>query len=82
MAIWSSSLKTPEEIYRACKAEVEFTHPNKLVQDAIYLYSVAIQYLLLNPADPDRAQNAFKYAYEQSGSDLANFVSEENEQCK
>jgi len=46
LVVWASSLKTPEELYKAHKADAEFTHPNKVVHDTIFLYSTAIQYLL------------------------------------
>jgi len=42
LVVWASSLKTPAELYKAHKADAEFTHPAPLVHDAIFLYSAAI----------------------------------------
>jgi len=51
---------------RAISNDVEYTHSNKLVHQGTFLYSIALQYLLKNPRDPQRAQNAFDYALDLS----------------
>ena len=81
LIVWGSTLDDPFEFYKAIKADVEFTHPNRLVHDAIFLYGIAIQYLLNNPADPSRSQNAFGKALRLSDS-IANHSTKENVKCK
>ena len=51
LAVWTSSLSTLEEVRTAVVNDVEFTHPNVLVHDAVFIYCKAIHYLLLNPSD-------------------------------
>ena len=55
LVVWASSLSNPSDLYQAHKADGEFVHPNAIVHDAIFLYSVAIQHLLNHPDDTDRA---------------------------
>ena len=62
LCVWAANLKDPKDLYNAHKADAEFVHPNEIVHNAIFLYSIAIQYLLNNPTDPDRAQKAFDIA--------------------
>lgn len=40
------------------------THPNKVVQHAIFVYCDSIGYLLRNPQEKDRAKKAFEKAEE------------------
>jgi hypothetical protein len=42
MAVWLCQLEDYEEYKRIITAEVEMTNPNKLVQDAAFLYCIAI----------------------------------------
>jgi hypothetical protein len=62
MAIWSSSLESYADIYKAIKNDAEFTHPDQDVHDAIFIFTIAIHYLLNNPSDPDRASKAYDIA--------------------
>ena len=62
MAIWSSSLESYEDIYKAVTNDAEFTHPDQDVHDAIFIFTIAIKYLLDNPTDPDRASKAYDLA--------------------
>jgi len=55
LIVWASSLTRNQDIYRAHKADAEFTHPDVEVHDAIFIYSITIKYLLDHPNDPDRA---------------------------
>ena len=41
-AVWASGLTQVEDFYMAVKADVEFNHPNKVVHDAVFLYSSTI----------------------------------------
>ena len=45
------------------KADVEMTHPNTNVQNAVSIYCIAIHYLLNNFDQEDRAKHAFEKAY-------------------
>ena len=49
MAVWSSSLQSDKDVFDAVRCDVEFTHPNRLVQEAVFIYVRAIKYLLNNP---------------------------------
>jgi len=42
LCVWASSLPNAEDIYNAQKADAEFVHPNEIVHNAIFLYSIAI----------------------------------------
>ena len=62
------------------KADVEFTHSNQLVIGACFLYTMAINHLLSNTTDPNRAKHAFNYVLELSKSDLVNFEDPETKE--
>lgn len=74
LAVWCSALTAPEDMYKAVKADAQFTHPHVMVHDAAFLYSMAIQHLLSNPEDPDRCSKAFDVAFRYSQSDLVSKV--------
>ena len=57
------------------KADVELTHPDKLVQHVCVLYCCAIAYLINNPSDPQKGKNCFNECYRLAQSDLCNFKS-------
>lgn len=60
MAVWTSSLADETtKVEKAVTTDVTFTHPNKIVHDAILVYQCAIHVLLNNPTDIQRALNAF-----------------------
>lgn len=59
LIVWASALEE-KDFFKAIVADVELTHPNRLVQDAIKVYGVAVKYLLNNPKDTNRAVNAFE----------------------
>ena len=42
LAVWASTLTKPEDLKAAIIADVEFTHPNPLVHEAVFIYSAAI----------------------------------------
>lgn len=43
LAVWASNFyEKPEMVYNAIKSDVEFTHSNILVKNAIFLYTIAI----------------------------------------
>jgi ADP-ribosylglycohydrolase len=43
IAVWASDIEKESDFYEAIKADVRFTHPNKLVIDSVYLYCTAIK---------------------------------------
>jgi hypothetical protein len=55
MVVFTASVTDEEDVYNAIIADVKMTHPNKLVQEAIWIYTVAIHHLLNNPTNHDRA---------------------------
>ena len=65
------------KLYEAAAADVNFTHSNMLVTACIFLYQVAIGYLLNNPDEKDRAQNAFNLVYKLSEQEIANATADE-----
>ena len=42
MAVWASSLKDPKDLKLAICQDVEFTHRDESVKEAIFLYAAAI----------------------------------------
>ena len=42
MAVWCSNLSDPKDVKAAVVSDVEFTHPNILNQEAIFIYVAAI----------------------------------------
>ena len=66
LCIFLSQLSDIDEMYKAVKAEAEFTHPNKLIHDMNFIWSATIQYLLNNLEEPNRAQKAYDLAVELS----------------
>lgn len=64
MAVWASSLYSTDDFKKAIYADVEFIHSNDLIKLVCFIYSNSIRYLLNNPTDPDRAQEAFNIALE------------------
>ena len=42
MAVWLSKITDPKVMKKAIVADVELTHPNKLVHDAIFIYCLTI----------------------------------------
>ena len=67
MVVYTSLLE-PSEARKCIDDEVAFTHPNQTAKDALYLYAIAIHYLINNPTDKDRAQKAFDLVYSESAS--------------
>ena len=49
MIIFGSKLKGASEFRNFIYADMELTHSNKLVQDAVLTYAFAIKYILKNP---------------------------------
>ena len=60
LAVWLAEVD-PASIIHAIIADVEFTHPNQIVIYAVWAYHLAIQYLLKNTADPQRARKAYEH---------------------
>ena len=84
MAVWASSLKDHAQVYGAIYEDASFTHSDPMVYEAEWLYASAIQYLLNNPTDPNRGQNAFDLALKLSQSALGNShknLEDYNESC-
>lgn len=61
LTVWLSQLTDQQEMKKAIVTDVQFTHPNQLVHQAVFLYSSAISVLLQNPNDPERALKAFNH---------------------
>ena len=59
LAVWASGLGF-DDFRKASNAETQLTHPNGAANDAVFLYNLAIKYLLQNHIDEDRAQKAFE----------------------
>lgn len=78
MAVWASALE-PEDLKKAIVCDAEFTHPNKLVQDCVFLYASTIRDLINNPTHPMRAKMSFDKAVTLSKEKLANFTSDDGE---
>jgi ADP-ribosylglycohydrolase len=73
LAVWSAGyFDYPEQVHKAIRNDVEFTHTNVLVHESAFVYASAIQYLLLNPNESDRALNAFNYAVKLSEENVSN----------
>ena len=60
MAIYASGLGF-DDFRKACNAETKLTHPNMTANDAVFLYNLAIRFLMQNHVDPERALKAFEY---------------------
>lgn len=52
MAIFVTDMIEMQDIKEAVIADVSFTHANTIVQEACFLYSSCIHYLLNNVTDP------------------------------
>jgi len=61
MAVWSHKLPQQQAIF-AIHSDVKFTHSLPSVANTVEAYVMAIRYLLNNPNDPDRNNNAFLVA--------------------
>ena len=62
LAVWASKISDPTRHKAVITAEAELTHRSPVVQDAAFIYSQAIAYLLLHEAD---ATGAFKHVTRQ-----------------
>ena len=74
LAVWVSNL-SHAEIKRVCLADTTFVHANVIVQETIYVYVVAMAYLIRNEfkeSIPVRCQKAFDIALDISGKEGAN----------
>jgi len=63
MIVWASSLEETE-FFKAIVSECEHTHPNRLVQDAIKVYSLAVKMLLNNPSHENKVIKAIEKCQE------------------
>jgi len=63
MIVWASALED-EDFFAAIIADVELTHPNRLVQDAIKVYSYCVKMLLNNPNDTNRVIKAYQKCFD------------------
>lgn len=55
MAVFGSKL-TLEELREITDHDVKMTHPDKVVQDAVFIYCATIQWLLNNKDKADRSK--------------------------
>ena len=76
--------KEYENLKKVIKADVEFTHPEKLSQHCCVLYAVAITYLLNNSSATNKnvGAEAFKKCYELSDTSIANFKADYDKSTK
>ena len=58
MAIWAANLQD-EDFKRACKSDVELTHPNQTSNDVVYIYNLAIKTLIEFSDNPNKANIAY-----------------------
>ena len=62
LAVWASSFDL-EDIKKAVIEDVQFTHPNQLVQEAVFIYCATIKYLLeQKDVDNKTGDEAVKFA--------------------
>ena len=73
LVVWTSALEKLEDVKKAISADVQLTHCNQLVHDAIFIYSISIHHLLKHPSKANRSQRAFELAIEQSQKALGHF---------
>ena len=62
LALWASEINDPELLRQAVAEVVELIHPSLIVQEAVYLYCLAIKHLVQNPYDSARGIRAFTLA--------------------
>jgi len=74
LAIWCSELDSFDDVKKAIVNDVSLSHSNKIVQEIAFVYIATISYLISNPADSDRVQNAFDLAVDLSEKGIANSV--------
>ena len=63
LAVWAQNL-TEQGVSDAVKKDVEIIHSEDLMAQIVTTYCLAIQFLIKNPSDKERAQNAFEVARE------------------
>jgi|APSaa5957512535_1039671.scaffolds.fasta_scaffold222429_1 ADP-ribosylglycohydrolase len=63
LAVFTSKLPSPLNVKDTIIADVEMTHPNINVKNAIVIYVSTIHFLLNNHTDENRAKLAFEKAY-------------------
>ena len=66
MAVFTSSVQKKEDAKNAILIDVKMTHPDKLVQESILTYQLAIHYLLNHQDDQFKGKQAFDQALEES----------------
>ena len=65
-----------KEMYDLISMEVNITHGQKMVHEAIFVYIVALCHILNNPDAPDRGKVAFEKAYALAKSDFCTTIDE------
>ena len=63
LAVWAQNL-TEEGVAEAVKKDVEYIHSEDMMTQLVTTYCLAIQYLIQNPNEVDRAEKAFDVARE------------------
>lgn len=83
MAIFTAALTKGdqgyEDLHRATTADVEFTHPERLTQDCIFVYQASLQVLLNNPTDPGRFKKAVDLAEQLGQTPLGSNTADDGE---
>ena len=64
LAIWAADLEE-DDFKKACKAEVDLTHPNKTSNDVVYIYNLAIKTLIEFHDHPNKHNLAYQRCVEE-----------------
>ena len=59
LAMWGSGL-SKEELKELVKSEVTLTHPSATPINAVFIYNLAIKFLLENKDDPEKTQKCME----------------------
>ena len=59
LAVWGSGL-SKEELKELVKSEVTLTHPSATPINAVFIYNLAIKFLLENREDPEKTQKCME----------------------
>jgi hypothetical protein len=82
MAVFTSGGISSDNIRLLVSSDVIFTHPNKIVHDAVFCYQSAIHYLLQHTDQNNRAELAFTKVLKEAETYHSNSVETEGLDCK
>jgi len=58
LIVWASHISSDDKFKEILVADIQLTHPSEFVQDVQFTYAVIMRYLLRNPNNQKRAQEA------------------------